>query len=157
MDAAGKAIRDVIEACFPAFCVRSISFPVGAGWSTYLAEGWGSAEWEVNEDYVFRFPKRPEIAPGLLKEIRLLPVLAPNLPLRVPQFECVWPGGPPYAGVFVGYHKIPGQQLSPEHIHSAAPELAQQLGAFLTSLHRFPLAQAAALGVPGGRPQEWRE
>jgi len=142
-----ETCRQVIEACFPALQVFSIA---------YLAEGWDSTVWEVNSRYVFRFPKRTEIAPGLLKEIRLLPVLTPHVPLRVPHFEYVWEGGPQYSGVFVGYRKIAGQPLTNDQVVSAGPELAQELGAFLTALHHVPLSEAAALGLSGSTGQ-WRQ
>ena len=133
----------------------------------YLAEGWSSTVWEVNGEYVFRFPKRPEIAPGLRKEMRLLPVLAPALPLPVPQFEYVWEGGAPHEGVFVGYRKIAGTELLPEHLGAGSTTtvscssatsdvIAGVLGGFLTTLHRFPLQEALAAGIAEGSPAQWR-
>jgi aminoglycoside 2''-phosphotransferase len=161
--------RRVIQSCFPGFEVRSIS---------YLAEGWSSTVWEVNGSHVFRFPKRPEINPGLCKEIRLLPGLAPALPLPIPQFDFVWQGGPEYEGVFVGYPKLPGVELLPEDgallsrledgemqqrsrpkdgETSPVAQVPRQLGEFLTSLHRFPLSRAIALGISSGDGASWRE
>ena len=156
MDAQG--CQRAIEACFPGFRVRS---------TAYLAEGWSSTVWEVNDEYVFRFPKRPEIAPGLRKETRLLPVLAPALPLPVPQFEYVWEGGAPHQGVFVGYRKIAGTELLPEHLgagstttapcsSATSDTIAGALGGFLTALHRFPLQEALAAGIAEGSPARWR-
>jgi aminoglycoside 2''-phosphotransferase len=140
--------RGVIQACFPTLSVRSVVF---------LAEGWGSTAWEVNGDYVFRFPKRPEIAPGLLKEVRILPVLAGTLPLRIPQFEYVWRGGAQHEGLVVGYPKIPGVPMGTKHLAFAgAVKLSRQLGEFLTALHSFPAQRAVALGVPQRSPAQWR-
>ena len=140
--------RHLIQSCFPNFSVRTIVF---------LAEGWGSTVWEVNGSYVFRFPKRPEIGRGLLKEIRLLPVLAPALPLLLPHLEYVWQGGTQYEGLFVGYPKIPGVPLTPTHLASADPaQLSQQLGQFLTALHCFSRQQAVAARIVEGGPAQWR-
>ena len=141
--------RHVIQTCFPAFSVRTIVF---------LAAGWGSTVWEVNGSYIFRFPKRPEIGQGLLKEIRLLPVLAIALPLRLPHIEYIWQGGPEYEGLFVGYLKIPGVPLTLGHLASTgSTKLSQQLGRFLTALHLFPLEQAVAVGIPEGGSAQWRQ
>ena len=79
-------------------------------------------------EYVFRFPKRPEIARGLLKEIRILPALAAQMPLRVPSFDYVWHGGPQYKGLFVGYPRIPGVPLTSELIESASYDDLMNLG-----------------------------
>ena len=51
---------------------------------TYLAEGWDSLGCLVNDRLIFRFPKRPEVAGRLALETRLLPELAPTLPLPIP-------------------------------------------------------------------------
>lgn len=150
--------RRVILGCFPDLQVQSIS---------YLAEGWGSSVWEVNGSHIFRFPKRPAINAGLRKEIRLLPGLAPALSLPIPQFDFVWQGGPEYEGVFVGYPKLPGVPLlpkgwallsRPKHGETAQiGRLPRQLGEFLTSLHRFPIPRAIALGIPDANGASWRE
>jgi aminoglycoside 2''-phosphotransferase len=144
----GEHWRRVIQSCFPRFEVHSIS---------YLAEGWSSTVWEVNGSHVFRFPKRPAIDSGLRKEIRLLPALGPALPLPIPQFDFVWQGGPEYEGVFVGYPKLPGVELLPQEWRAQTVWPPRQLGEFLTSLHRFPLSRAIALGVAGGDGASWRE
>jgi aminoglycoside 2''-phosphotransferase len=134
--------------------------------------------WEVNGSHVFRFPKRPAVDAGLRKEIRLLPELAPTLSLPIPQFDFVWQGGPQHEAVFVGYPKLPGVPLLPEEgalvsrpkngempqrpptkdgeiMRIARP--LRQVGEFLTSLHRFPLSQAIALGISSGDGASWRE
>ena len=150
--------RRVIEACFPQFCISQVAF---------LAEGWDSVAWEINGTHVFRFAKRPAVAPGLLKEMLLLSVLGPSMPLEIPRFEYTWTGGPGYEGTFVGYRKIAGVSLTAELWKSVANEatsghggrrspLAQQLGGFLSALHCFPLRQAVAAGIPDCRGLLWR-
>ena len=147
MDAAH--CKSVIEACFPLFQVQAIAF---------LAEGWDSRVWEVNGSHVFRFPKRSDIQAGLRKEIRLLPVLAPALPLAVPRFDYVWQRGPQYEGLFVGYRKIPGVPMAAQHLsYSGVERPAGQLGRFLTALHRFPTALAVAAGLDPDGLKAWRQ
>ncbi len=80
MTPATNPYRAAIAAAFPALPIRTMRF---------LAAGWDSTVWEVNGDLVFRFPKRAEVAEWLLREIALLPALAPVLPVPVPRFDYV--------------------------------------------------------------------
>ncbi len=150
--------RRVIETCFPQFCISHVAF---------LAEGWGSVAWEINGTHVFRFAKRPAVLPGLLKEMRLLPLLGPSLPLEIPHFEYTWTGGCGYEGIFVGYRKIPGRSLTAElwagateqvllEDGSGSSPLARQIGEFLSALHCFPLGRAVTAGIPDCRGLLWR-
>jgi aminoglycoside 2''-phosphotransferase len=132
-----------------------------------IQEGWGSFVLEVNDELMFRFPRRPEIVPGLRKEIALLPELAEALSVAVPRFEYIWlpeerresepflqPVNQVDAQPFVGYHKIPGVPL---HADIAIPALIAHLAAVLGELHAFPVSRAADLGIPGGSAADWRE
>lgn len=115
--------------CFPELQVNSISEIPG---------GWDSDVLVVNERWVFRLPKRPEVKEWITKEISLLPQLEPVLPVPVPRFEFVCPEH----GV-VGYTKIEGTPLIRGLFPNVAMKrLARQLGAFLTALHRFPVSRA---------------
>ncbi len=140
--------RAAIAAAFPALAVRPIRF---------LAEGWDSVVWAVNGDLVFRFPKRAESATGLRREIALLPLLGPTLPVPTPQFAYIAEPSATFPYPFVGYRRLPGVPLGDAPATSIEPErLAAQIGAFLTALHRFPLARAIACGVPATTPGGWR-
>src|SRR5579862_8163188 len=82
--------RRLIQAQFPGLELRSIH-PLGQGWDMTV--------WQVDEHWVFRFPRREMAIPGLLNEIALLPRLAPLLPLPIPiptylgqpSPDCCWP------------------------------------------------------------------
>jgi aminoglycoside phosphotransferase (APT) family kinase protein len=85
----------------------------------------------VDDDWVFRFPRRPAVEVALELEIALLPALAPALPVHVPAFEYV-----SRRPLFVGYRLIRGVPLVDED-----PEGVR---AFLEALHahdasRLPL------------------
>ena len=67
--------RRLIGAQFPDLELRSIH-PLGQGWDMTV--------WQVDEHWVFRFPRREMVIRGLLNEIALLPRLAPLLPLPIP-------------------------------------------------------------------------
>jgi aminoglycoside phosphotransferase (APT) family kinase protein len=93
----------------------------------------------VDDEWVFRFPRRSRVVAALEVEIALLPELAPTLPCAVPSFEHIVRE----PVICVGYRAIQGEQLSPE----SAPELAGDVGLFLSALHTFDVNRAQALGV----------
>jgi aminoglycoside phosphotransferase (APT) family kinase protein len=139
--------RAAIAAAFPDLAIRSIRF---------LAEGWDSAAWEVNGELIFRFPKRADVATWLRYEIALLPLLGPTLPVSAPRFTHIAEPSHTFPYSFVGYRKLPGVPLADAPATLIRPErLAAQIGAFLTALHRFPVAHAVACGVPYASPEAW--
>jgi aminoglycoside phosphotransferase (APT) family kinase protein len=88
----------------------------------------------------------------LQREVALLPALGPTLPVPIPHFEVV--AGDPIE--FVGYRKLNGSPLPIALARGADErELAGQLGAFLTALHSFPVAQAARLGLEDADVSSW--
>jgi aminoglycoside phosphotransferase (APT) family kinase protein len=88
----------------------------------------------VDDDWVFRFPRRSGVGEALEAEIALLPALAPTLTVDVPLFEHV-----SRAPLFVGYRLIRGEPLVDED--------ADGVRAFLEALHAFDVA-----GLPVPRP-----
>ncbi|MFC4802934.1 phosphotransferase [Neobacillus sp. GCM10023253] len=112
-----------------------------------LGEGYDNSVFLVNEQFVFRFPRR-EIAVKLLQvENRLLPVVAPMLSIPVPDpiFLGMPEGG--FLWPFSGYKLLGGKTLSsltPEQRMLSVEPLAQ----FLKTLHAFPINKAEKLGVP---------
>jgi aminoglycoside 2''-phosphotransferase len=138
-----------IQACFPQLRVDSIA---------RVSEGWDSIAVELNDQYIFRFPKRPDVEPQYQKEALLLAELADRVPAPVPRLEFIWPGGAAYPMRFVGYRKLAGDPLEPARF---APTqlalLADRIAAFLSALHGFPADRAARLMVPGGDAAEWRQ
>ena len=92
----------------------------------------------VDDDWVFRFPRRPSVAEALEVEIALLPTLATVLPVDVPVFEHV-----SRSPLFVGYRLIRGEPLVDED--------ADGVRDFLEALHALDLS-----GLPVERP-DWIE
>jgi aminoglycoside phosphotransferase (APT) family kinase protein len=115
-----------------------------------LGTGWDNAAYTVNGRWVFRFPRR-KIAAGLLEnEARILPRLAPHLPLRIPQ--PVWHGRPEgaYPYPFAGYELLPGVtacavEWTPEERLRNAP----LLGRFLAALHGIEVDDETLARGPG--------
>jgi aminoglycoside 2''-phosphotransferase len=118
-------------------------------------QGWDSLTLLVNEEWIFRFARRPDVAARLTREVRLLPRLAEALPVAIPRFEYV---ADDHAGGVrcVGYRAIVGERLTRAALTpERAANVIEQLGAFLTALHGFPVAEATALGVLGGDVAGW--
>jgi aminoglycoside phosphotransferase (APT) family kinase protein len=92
----------------------------------------------VDDEWVFRFPRRAGVEEALEVEIVLLPALAPALPVAVPSFEHI--SREPF---FVGYRLIRGEPLVDED--------ADGVRAFLEALHALDPA-----GLPMERP-DWVE
>lgn len=92
----------------------------------------------VDDEWVFRFPRRPGVEQALALEISLLPALASVLPVQVPSFEYV-----SRDPLFVGYRVIHGKPLVDEDPNGVR--------AFLDRLHAFD-----ASGLPVDAP-EWIE
>jgi aminoglycoside phosphotransferase (APT) family kinase protein len=95
----------------------------------------------VDGEWVFRFPRRRQVAEALEVEIALLPALAAELPVAVPRFEHVVRE----PELFVAYRLIDGVPSQPD---------ARSVGGFLSALHGFDVDRAEGLGVE--RPA-WRE
>jgi len=88
----------------------------------------------VDDEWVFRFPRRPAVAAALEVEIQLLPEIAPALPVAVPMFEHI-----SREPLFVAYRMIRGTRLVDED--------GDGVRAFVEALHALdpsplPLEQA---------------
>ncbi|HEY7269765.1 MAG TPA: aminoglycoside phosphotransferase family protein [Dehalococcoidia bacterium] len=135
------AIREVdacVRRCFP-------TLPIGR--VRLLSEGWDSWAYEAvgaEAVYIFRVPKHPYTISSQTRERKLMPVIAPLLPLTVPDiaFSCDdGPGTHP----FVGYRKIAGVPLA-EMPERRLPDIGAPLGRFLKALHSIPVEDPRALG-----------
>jgi aminoglycoside phosphotransferase (APT) family kinase protein len=102
-----------------------------------IEDGWDFKVLVLDGEWVLRLPRSARTAEKLAKEVALLPVLAPTLPVEVPRFEYVSHEPP-----FVVYRLIRGEPLQ-----GADPEGVR---AFLEALHSF---DASGLDLP--RP-DWR-
>jgi aminoglycoside 2''-phosphotransferase len=143
-----ESYHAIIAACFPELPITSCAIH---------SQGWDSVAVLVDDTFIFRFPKRPDVESQYRTEARLLPRLAATLSVAVPRFEFIWPGGAIYPQSFAGYRMIAGQPLDAVLLRSLQAEpLAEQLGRAIGEIHRFPTKQAALAGVPGGDAQHWR-
>ncbi len=127
--------RSLIEAQFPQLTpVAVVSF--GAGWdnTAYL----------VNGAYVFRFPRRECAVKCFEAETRLLPVIAPLLPVPVPVPSYFGQPSPHFAWPFAGYPLLAGRTACAADLDAERRErIAPALGHFLAALHSTSLADVA--------------
>ncbi len=101
-----------------------------------LAEGWDNVAFLVSDEWVFRFPRRALAVELLQAEARILPRLAPELPLPVVVPEFLGTATSAFPWPFVGYRLLAGTTAcrarpSDAERCAAAPKLAE----FLRALH----------------------
>ena len=120
--------------------VRSVSL---------LGEGWCSRAYLVNDELVFRFPKRADHWPELNREIRFLTWAADKLPLPVPQYLAVAPESSAAPNGYGVYRYLPGRRLDIESLKSAAKSAAaERIAFFLRQLHSLRPPREIALQLP---------
>jgi aminoglycoside phosphotransferase (APT) family kinase protein len=113
-----------------------------------LGEGCDNVAFEVNAEWVFRFPKRADVEEQLLMERRLLPALALRVTLAIPTFAFVGEPSTLFPFHFAGYPMLPGRPAIHLDVRTTPfDQWAPILGRFLSSLHAFPVSEAVALGV----------
>lgn len=123
--------RQLIGEQFPELELRSLRL---------LGEGWDMTVWLVDDRWVFRFPRREMVIPGLMNEIAYLPRLASLLPLPIPNPIHLGQPSAGYHWPFYGAPFLPGRELADAELDDAAcVALARPLGEFLRTLHRSNL------------------
>ena len=120
-------------------------------------EGGQTIVFEVDHRFIFRFPRSAFHAKLLRTETRLLPLLAPYVPLPIPRPIATGRTPDGEGWPFMGYRRIPGRPLnwdrvSPQQRHA----IAEDLSPFLESLVKFPPQAALRVGVRGGGPKDWK-
>src|SRR5215510_13289176 len=121
---------------------------------TEFGAGWDNTVYLINDSFVFRFPRRNVAIPLIQVEITLLPWVAPQVPLPVPN-PCV-AGAPSaeYPCPFAGYSVLPGRTLTSLNLPDAERcALAKPLAEFLATLHSLPCEEARLQGAP---EDKWR-
>jgi len=132
--------RELIEAQIPVLSPVKIA-PLGSGWDNTV--------YRVNDQYVFRFPRRQVAVELLDVELRLLPAIADRLPLPIPVPIMFGQPCDRYEWPFAGYRFLPGRTACRASMDSAQrAEAAAPIAQFLAALHAIPADEATDLGVP---------
>ncbi len=111
-----------------------------------FGEGYDFRVFEVDAQWLFRFPKRETSVTKLIMECRLLLGLGKWVSLPVPSYEYIGELRDSSGRPFAGYRKlpgIPGDVAETVDWHMAA----RQLGLFLDKLHTYPVDRAREAGV----------
>jgi aminoglycoside phosphotransferase (APT) family kinase protein len=122
-----ELVRDLLAEQFPELEANS---------ARLLGEGWDNAAWVVEEQWVFRIPRRAIAVPLVEREIAVLSRLGPLLPLPVP--EPVFVGRPSalHPWPFFASRLLPGQELADAELANRdRSALGSELGRFLRELH----------------------
>ena len=124
--------RRLLADQFPELALDSLSL---------AGEGWDNTAWLVDQRWLFRFPRREIALDGVGRELRVLPLLAPQLPLPVPEPLFVGAAGPAFPWPFFGAAVIPGRELAEAQLDDRGrAALARPLGVFLRALHAADVA-----------------
>jgi aminoglycoside phosphotransferase (APT) family kinase protein len=98
--------------------------------------GWDNAIWRLGDELAVRVPRRELGAPLVEHEQRLLPTLAPLLPLPVPAPTV---HGRPVPGLYPwSWSVVPWYDAERAATHQPEPTEAATLGRFLAVLHAIP-------------------
>jgi aminoglycoside phosphotransferase (APT) family kinase protein len=114
----------------------------------YLEQGWDSRVFLVNDEWIFRMPKRADVVPTLAVERALLPELAERLPVTVPKIELEGRPSEYFPHPFAAYRILPGDlgDALPRDV-MASPSIGRQLGELLRLVHEVPIEVAREAGV----------
>jgi aminoglycoside phosphotransferase (APT) family kinase protein len=119
----------------------------------FLGCGWRFIAFSVNEDFVFRFPRRADVVPLMERETSLLSDLGKFLTVPVPRVRYTGEPGPDFPWRFMGQERVPGESaLVLQPPPGIRPRLARTLGRLLSRLHSFPVQRAQAVNLSDWSP-----
>lgn len=115
-----------------------------------LGAGWDNTAFIIDEELIFRFPRREIALPLLEAEWLALPKLAPRLPLPIPIPK--WKGSATsnFQWPFIGYRMIAGFTACYANLtENERASLAEPIAQFLATLHATPRSDIAPCHIPG--------
>lgn len=113
-----------------------------------IGEGWDNKVFLVNDEIIFRFPRREIAVEGIVQEQIVLTRLQGRFDIAIPNPEFVGHASPAFPYPFLGYRMIKGH--SGCHAHLTEEQRLQSLpvlAKFLKQLHAVDEEQALALGA----------
>jgi aminoglycoside phosphotransferase (APT) family kinase protein len=130
----------IINAQFPELHARTIEL---------LGVGWDNTAYIINNEFVFRFPRRASAVALLQHEMAALPIIAQQVNLTVPYPE--WQGKPTqdYPWPFSGYTMLPGSTADRMNLSDEKRiQLAKPIAQFLARLHAITSTQSSLATLP---------
>ena len=119
-----------------------------------FAAGWDNALWATGEGTAFRFPRRSIAVPGVEREIAVLPMLAPRVPLPIPVPTLIGRPAEGYPWPFFGARLLPGTEIADAPLDGDREAFGLALAGFLQALHAPSILAAFGSGLardPMGR------
>jgi len=135
----GDLVARLIAHQFPDLAGSEVR-PLGAGWDNEL--------FTVGVEWIFRFPKRAERVPWLVREIELMAIVSETVGSMAPRFGRFGVPSPMFPYPFVAYRRLPGVGADEADACDLAV-LAADIAGLLSRLHRIDPER-----VPGP-PVEW--
>ena len=115
-----------------------------------LSSGWDNDAYLADDKVVFRFPRRVVAAKLIENEIRILPLLAPSLPLPISVSRLIGKPTEKYPFVWAGYDYVEGSTACRmEWTDDQRAANARPLGEFLRALHAIPVSDEMRSWAPG--------
>lgn len=115
----------------------------------YLGAGWDNTVYLINEQIVFRFPRREISSVLMLNEIRLLPEIQKKIAGMMPRLKYIGSPCDIYPWNFAGYPIVPGHTADSFLLTSKERgENISLLAQFLKNLHSIDTRAMQALGAP---------
>jgi aminoglycoside phosphotransferase (APT) family kinase protein len=125
-----EIVSGLIAVQFPDLADRAVT-RYGAGWDNQL--------FRVGDEWIFRFPRRAERVPWLVREIEIMAIAAETMAPAIPAFERFGVPSDAFPYPFVGYRPVPG--VGADEAGESGPaghsSLAADIGALLSRLHRI--------------------
>jgi aminoglycoside phosphotransferase (APT) family kinase protein len=120
-----------------------------------LGQGFDNTVWVTRDRVAFRFPRRAIAIAGIEREIALLPILAPRLPVAIPDAAYPAERSDDFPWPWFGSRLIEGRELAASGLDDdTRTALAPRLAEFASTLHDLDVAQTASLPVdPFGRTE----
>lgn len=117
--------------------------------AAFLGAGYDSDAFDVNGEWVFRFPRRDDVEAQLLLETRVLPALAGGSPVPIPRYTRIGRPSPLFPRIFAGYARLAGTPaIALEDDRTILSNVSPAVGRFLSWLHALPVDAWADHGVP---------
>jgi aminoglycoside phosphotransferase (APT) family kinase protein len=109
-------------------------------------DGWDNRTYRLGDDMTVRLPTARGYVPAVAKENRWLPVLAPALPVPIPQVLGVGEPGEGYPHPWSVRRWIDGETAAPERIRDMA-EFAEQVAEFILALQEADATDGPGAGA----------
>jgi len=114
-----------------------------------LGRGWDYTAYLVGDAWVFRFPRREIVLPGMAREVAAVPRFADRLPVAVPAATFVGVAGEGFPWPFFGARFIPGREPAELELDDdARSALARPLARALRVLHSAAILDPAGELLP---------